>query len=325
MNKKERFAGLLANIFNRVKNPQQKVRNPIICMYHSISEKGQRNWGPWEYGVTPETFKNHIDWLSQNKTIVSLEDLLDYIRGERTLPKNSVILTFDDGYQDYVDQALPVLEEYGVPSTVYISTKLMCEQVAPYEFRLASALRQSDKIYTEIGEYDLSTKRNVKKAYSELRQQYKHLPPERRNSLIERIGSPEAKEFKIVTPDTVSQLGTHELVTVGSHSHEHRPLGKLSNSNIKTNMVQSKKILSGILGDHIAHFSFPYGSTSPNSLQVVEQVGYESAVTTEQRTVEPRDWNQCYTLPRLDMSNLAHNNLLGTGIDIELCSNSEIL
>lgn len=306
MNIRNQIVGWAEDLSSRVRSPNRTVRYPIVCMYHSITEKAVRDWGPWKYAVTPAEFQDQIGWLTRNTTVVSIDDLVTYLSGNGSLPKNAAVITFDDGYQDYVEQAVPVLEEFDVPATVYVSTQLMADQVAPYEFSLAETLHQLETVEIEFDgesmEYDLSGEDDTKRAYSELRRLVKSAAVDTRRSLIEQIGPADVDEYNIVTPEMVEQLGTNPLVTVGSHGHEHRPLGELSNEFVKTNIERSTQILSDIVGKSIDHFSFSYGSTSPFALRTVERLGYRSGVTTESRPVKPRDWNQCYSIPRIDMS-----------------------
>jgi peptidoglycan/xylan/chitin deacetylase (PgdA/CDA1 family) len=283
-------------------------------MYHSITKKAVRDWGPWKYAVTPSEFREQIRWLTRHTTVVSIDDLVAYLSGEGLLPKNAAVITFDDGYRDYVQQAVPVLEEFEVPSTVYVSTQLMEDQVAPYEFRLAEMLYQQERVEIEFDgerlEYELSGDAETKRAYAEIRRLVKGSAVKARRSLVAQIGSTDVDEYTIVTTEMVEQLGTNPLVTVGSHGHEHRPLGELSNEDVETSIQQSNQILSDTVGNPIDHFSFPYGSTSPFAVRTVERLGYESGVTTESRWVKPRDWNRCYRIPRVDMSTYTNTTAL---------------
>jgi peptidoglycan/xylan/chitin deacetylase (PgdA/CDA1 family) len=256
--------------------------------------------------VTPEIFEHQIQWLSKHKTIVPLNEVVNYVSGGISLPSDAVVLTFDDGYRDYVEQALPILEKYEAPSTVYVSTELMHKQVAPYEFRLAAALQRADCVTVTldgvVNEYDLSTENGTKTAYTELRQTVKDETIEARESLLAQLNETKAESFRIMTPEMVDALDENQLVTIGSHSHEHRPHGSLLDDEIRANMSRAKMELSQIIDQKIRHLSFPYGSVSLVAMQIAEDIGYESAVGTTSRTILPRDWNNCYSLPRIDMS-----------------------
>lgn len=275
-------------------------------MFHSISEEGAREWGPWEYSLTPTQFDKHISWLSENQSIVSIEQVVAYLCGETTLPEDAVVLTFDDGYEDFVSNALPILQRYEAPSTVYVSTHLMCKRGAPYEFRLGRTLIESDVFRVQFDNhqrtYNLTTDNDVREAYSELRELIKDIPFKQRESFLASHDIHECPDFFIISPEMVQRLSEEQLVTVGSHGHYHRRLGSLSKTEINEDIRTSLSELTDLLGRTPNHFSFPYGSHSRTACQVVKAVDLTSAATTDHRRVRPRDWNRCYSLPRIDMS-----------------------
>lgn len=99
---------------------------PIILMYHSISEDDCGD----PYTVTPASFEEQINWLIKNKfEFVSLHEIVSVINQRQLfLKKRYVTLSFDDGYSDFMYNALPILRKHGIPSTLFIVTnKLGCK------------------------------------------------------------------------------------------------------------------------------------------------------------------------------------------------------
>lgn len=297
---------LLHDTYKKAKFRQRNLRSPAICMFHSISEGGPREWGPWQYSLTPAQFEQQIAWLSENMSVVPIERVVAYLCGETTIPENAVVLSFDDGYEDFISNALPILRTYEVPSTLYVSTYLMRKRGAPYEFRLGKTLIESHELTFQFDNqyhtYDLATDNDLREAYNEIRSFIIDLPPEQRESFLTNHNIHECRKFFIMSPETVQSLGEEQLVTVGSHGHFHRRFGSLSRREIKSDIRTSLSELSALLGCTPDHFSFPYGSYSRTARQVVKEMGLTSAVTTYHRRTRPRDWNRCYSLPRIDMS-----------------------
>jgi peptidoglycan/xylan/chitin deacetylase (PgdA/CDA1 family) len=275
-------------------------------MYHSVSEKATREWGPWRHAISPATFEQQIAWLSEHKSLVAFEDVVAYLRGDKTLPENAVALTFDDGYKDFLNCALPILRRYDAPSTLYVSTALMKEGAAPYEFRLGETLQQKEKITIKINDREITyrpiTNERVKKAYQELRQIIEKFPPEQREDFMKKNEFVRCSEFEILSSELVNELATEQLVTIGSHGHIHRPLGIAPQEEMRQNIQKSRTELKALLGSPPDNFSFPYGSSSQRARHVVKAAGFKSAVTTDTRLVLPRDWNRCYSIPRINMA-----------------------
>ena len=97
-----------------------------ILMYHWISgDPGQRlrHWG-----VTPDQFRAQMRFLhDQGYRTMSLGEVVDIVRGARSVPARSVVLTFDDGYRDFLHEALPTLSELGFSATVFLVADRMGE------------------------------------------------------------------------------------------------------------------------------------------------------------------------------------------------------
>lgn len=99
----------------------------VVLMYHRI---GVAN-NAWEqkYCVSPEQFAAHMAALAgRGMNAVGIHEFVAWIGGKRDLPEKSFLLTFDDGFRGVCDYALPVLEQYQWPATVFLVTDLIGKQ-----------------------------------------------------------------------------------------------------------------------------------------------------------------------------------------------------
>ena len=88
-------------------------KNFVLClMYHSVD--GEKGKG----GIFAEEFEEHIKWIKDKKTF-KMEELksLNY-----TLPQNSILITFDDGYKNNYTLAFPILKKYNIKATIFLNT-----------------------------------------------------------------------------------------------------------------------------------------------------------------------------------------------------------
>src|SRR3989338_1085172 len=86
----------------------------VVLMYHSVASSD------WFFSVSPGEFERQIRYLKKHCNPVRLNDMADFVRGERGLPSYSVAVTFDDGYEDFYKNALPILKNYGMPATLFV-------------------------------------------------------------------------------------------------------------------------------------------------------------------------------------------------------------
>ncbi len=86
-----------------------------VLVYHTISAPAQPL--PARIDVAPERFATHLSWLARNRRVVTLDTILAQPERERL-----VAITFDDGFRDNLTVALPLLERFNLPCTVFVTT-----------------------------------------------------------------------------------------------------------------------------------------------------------------------------------------------------------
>lgn len=98
--------------------------NPVIA-YHSIGIP-DKHW-QCNYLTCPyEIFESQLSWMKKKRfCTISLQQLYDYMKGEINLPKNPIVLTFDDGYLDNWVFAYPLLKKYGFKGTIFINPEFV--------------------------------------------------------------------------------------------------------------------------------------------------------------------------------------------------------
>jgi peptidoglycan/xylan/chitin deacetylase (PgdA/CDA1 family) len=97
------------------------VKVPILTYHYIRINRDSRDLLGFALSVTPADFAAQMDWLASNGFHpVTPADLYAYLTGARGLPSRPVILSFDDGYADFYDAALPVLRAHDFTAVAYI-------------------------------------------------------------------------------------------------------------------------------------------------------------------------------------------------------------
>lgn len=105
---------------SELRETERATRVPVL-MYHRIAEDGPPGLARWR--VSPDQFNQQLWWLRRNGYhAVSSAQLAWYIRHRQAIPGRPVLLTFDDGVQDFADTAWPLLRQYDLTAEVFIVT-----------------------------------------------------------------------------------------------------------------------------------------------------------------------------------------------------------
>jgi len=109
---------LIASTALVVSNSSTAAQSAVILLYHHVAEDT-----PPSTSISPANFDAHLRYLRDNDfNIIPLDRMIDSLRSGQSLPDKSVVITFDDGYSSIFDEAFPMLESYGYPFTLFLST-----------------------------------------------------------------------------------------------------------------------------------------------------------------------------------------------------------
>lgn len=96
--------------------------NAVILLYHHISTTT-----PKVTSVSPDTFREHMQYLADNHKVLPLKQVIDALYNKQPLPDKTVVITFDDGYENIYENAHPILKEFAFPYTIFINPPLIGE------------------------------------------------------------------------------------------------------------------------------------------------------------------------------------------------------
>lgn len=118
-----------------------------VLLYHRIDDL---TYDPVMLAVQPETFEKHLQYISKNYESISLSQLVNRINN-KSLTGREICITFDDGYQDNLTKALPILEKYNIPATIFITTSQIGEKASfPWDMKYKESEKAMFLSETEI-------------------------------------------------------------------------------------------------------------------------------------------------------------------------------
>lgn len=234
-------------------------------------------------GIPPDLFARQIAWLARHFRFLSMDELVEHIHQRKPVPANSVVLTLDDGYVDNYTNALPVLERYRVPATIYLVTDSIETGELPWPQRLAWVLARTQRTVMVLNlpervRLPLKTMKERMKALRFLKEIRKSLPIHDQlvlfQSVIDQCGVPTPKG-RMLNWNQVCEM-RRRGITFGSHTVHHPFMNRLPLKDARVELVESKRVMEERLGERIRHFCFPHGSYGEAVGLLAKEVGYES-------------------------------------------------
>jgi peptidoglycan/xylan/chitin deacetylase (PgdA/CDA1 family) len=239
---------------------------------------------------TVETFRWQMRLLARYFNVLSLPEAMAGLAAGR-LPPRAVCITFDDGYRSIHDLALPVLNEFGLPATVFISTAYL-DSGTMWNETIAGAVRRLpdgavDLSAAGIGVRLLRTQADRKDLLNELTAHAKYLPPAQRLALTERLAGLAGgggDEGLMLTPQMIRTMAAQRF-EIGAHTVSHPILTSLDDDAARHEIVQGKRDLEAITGAPVRYFAYPNGKPGKDfdqrHMEMVRAAGFAAAFSTE--------------------------------------------
>ena len=261
--------------------------------------------------VRLSAFDEQMRMLARHYDCVSIGEALSRLRDGRVGPR-MVAVTFDDGYVDNLELALPVLRQHGVPATIYVTTAGPSRQPFQWWFELESLMGgiPSGVIRASGRTFRWHDDHTRMQCYDELNGVMKTSSPAAQEDVLAQArvlaGTDAADPAQmLLTWDQVRELDADPLITIGNHTCHHYPMTQLSDAELHADLRCSKAQLKSELGHTVDHFAYPYGSraeAAEREFQAVEAAGFKSAVTTRLGHWTRAHRDQRWALPRINVS-----------------------
>ena len=251
----------------------------------------------------------------RNVEIVSLDELRRRLV-EQDYSRYFVSLTFDDGYRDNLEHALPILERHDAPFALFVATSFPDRLGELWWVALERVVAAARHIVVEIGGkerffYCESVSRKYE-VYAQLYWWLRSLDDERKmrrtvHDLCRRYGvdlaSP-CREFCMSWPE-IAEMAKSTLATIGAHTINHVMLAKWPEAEAREEMKRSREVIEATLGRRCEHLAFPVGdrtSAGPREFRLAAEIGFKTALTTRPGVLYPEHRDHLTALPRISLN-----------------------
>lgn len=260
-----------------------------ILIYHGIDLSGQTEINSRFISVAE--FEKHLNWLKNSCEVVSLED---YFKGVRHPDKLTVAITFDDGYKNNFTLALPLLQQYQLPATFFVTTSpleglniLWPDLLDMAGFYLNVELVYKDekfKYSRHKGYISITNGSNLKSLLMKADLNSIRTFIRNHHFLLKEIQSEDCKLYwELMNEDELNAASKSPYITLGSHSVVHSSMTKITSAEAREELVNSRAKLMGISGLPVTSFAFPFGDYTPELVEMAISVGYEQVACVDYR------------------------------------------
>ena len=277
--------------------------NSAILLYHRVASKDRDQFG---LCVTPLNFEQQIASIAEIGHALPLGELISQ-RRNGLLKAKSIAVTFDDGYLDVLQNAVPILERHGVPATIFIVTGNLGKpfwwdrltDLIVHSPNLPESVRLGMEAIPTAGR---SRAQLLKKIYPSVRA----LPPGRRDARLDELGqvighTAGLEAERAMDVSELRSLAQHPLITLGAHTMTHSQLASLSVSEQEEEIASSVRELEGVIDRPVDTFSYPFGIRSrdynSDTMGAVRKAGLDHALAADLNVVTKK--TDDFSIPRL--------------------------
>jgi peptidoglycan/xylan/chitin deacetylase (PgdA/CDA1 family) len=266
----------------------------ILC-YHGFAMDDEADFRPKLF-ISPETFERRLRFLSEKRfPVLDLQDAIDKL-SDGTLPRGATVITIDDGFYSVLHSAVPLLQSFSFPATVYITT-YYCLKETPI-FRL---LVQYIFWKTRDSELDLAglpghltgrvpltdQKESQRVMWELIRFGETQIPEPERVKLAQMIGDRlhvdlrklfEGRHLSLMNESELKQL-VSDRIDIQLHTHRHQLPDQ--ESVIQREITDNRAVLEPIAQKSLRHLCYPSGIWSQQSWPYLTELQVTSATTCD--------------------------------------------
>jgi peptidoglycan/xylan/chitin deacetylase (PgdA/CDA1 family) len=301
-----------------------------IFMYHRVLPKEQMKEvdipiQPGMY-VSPKSLRLHISYLKTHFSLISLTELVRRLQDSEDISR-CVVLTFDDGWLDNYLYAFPILQEFKVPATIFLTsgfigtTRLFWPEeigwavLAAYRGKIDSYMLPEALLhFMKRKSYEnLKAEEIIDRIITEMKlwDEPRRLPVIKICAQLRKRTAGESKRV-LMNWNEVREMAESGLVSFGSHTVSHALLNQLPLKNVRQELIKSVAKIhkeAETTGMTTNFFAYPNGNYTSQVLAMLAESGITAAVTTKRGLVDKKSF--LFELPRVAIhDDISHTQAL---------------
>ena len=269
--------------------------------------------------VTPDFLEQTIKTvIARGYDIITLDEMHNRLNAANGEPAKQsrpfVVFTFDDGYRDNREHALPIFKKYNIPMTIYVVSDYSAHKGELWWLALEEIIAAQTKVEDPTEQGKMLAAETTKQKYAAFDHIYwkiRHGDQHEQRRLIRRMA--ERHDFdidaltrrEIMNWDELRSLADEPLVHLAGHTKSHFAMAHLTDAEARSEIVEGLDVMERELGHRPVHFSYPYGdcrSAGQRDFHIASDLGLKTAVTTRKGVIFPAHKEHATALPRVSLN-----------------------
>jgi peptidoglycan/xylan/chitin deacetylase (PgdA/CDA1 family) len=250
-------------------------------------------------------FDEMMGWIGSWFNVLPLDVAVDALKSAK-LPRRAAAITFDDGYADNHDVALPILQRHGLTATFFIATGFL-DGGRMWNDTIIESVRHCQQSKLDLsplnlGCHDIASSEQQRGVIQKIISQIKYHPLAKRLEITEHVA-----ELAKVQPANNLMMTSQQVqamrdagMQIGAHTVSHPILARTDSKTAREEIANSKIVLESLLGEPVRIFAYPNGKHGADyneeHIKIVRSLGFSAALTTNPGSA--RGHTDLYQLPR---------------------------
>jgi peptidoglycan/xylan/chitin deacetylase (PgdA/CDA1 family) len=258
-----------------------------ILNLHRISRDANAYWPP----LRPEIFEELLKFLRSNFEVCAISDL-----GDAKSAKPLAVLSFDDGYYDFIEFALPLLRKYKMPANMNVIPQCAASgmpiwNVRLYDFLQGASVKQIHGLVIPgfVGK-PLADNPDAKLDFGlRLSRYLKQRPRSEREEIwgaIEPYLSESASRTRMMTTAEIREV--REVIELGAHSYSHESMAYEDDTFFQQDFAKCKEFFDSEINVPLSIYAFPNGSYRPEQVEFLSRSSVKHVLLVGEEFADPR-------------------------------------
>lgn len=258
----------------------------VLSLHRVLSDTDPRWVGADPlYTVSTRFFEQLLAFVARHYSVVSLHDVVAASAGTARLPPCPLLITFDDGWADNHEHALPLLRRFGLPAVLFCAADAIDQQAGFFQERLVSAWRRGRirpemlrDLWVSSGAaaaelpVDLASEPSIRALNARLQS----IEPARRLLLLEPLAGALHEESRQMLTATELQDLVAGGFCIGTHGRQHEPLTRVA--DLPVELADARRLVSlaaQLPAEEVVTLSFPFSKQDARVIEACRAVGYK--------------------------------------------------